>query len=255
MAAPSPDQLALMSNPSVPGHFIDDHCAYCDTELHPRVEALFCGDCCAQTADFVRYARNVVADGRVERADVQEALRTRMAFLVVGGYPETARRLTHRVRAAVMERDGGRCVLCGGPGTEIDHMAGHSDDLSNLRLLCHECHQSITDSHMVAMAPEHIAIKDAIWARVNAQRPTRLCDDEHEWKNHWRRLKTERRQRLLALLENEFNLTRNDFPTGTTWAEMWNQVTDVGEFGDLTTGTIEDYEHHMYLRDLAQRDD
>ena len=238
----------------VPGHFVDDHCANCEAELEPRVEGLFCDDGCTQTAEFVRYARSVRADGRIARSDVQEALRTRMAFLVVGGYPETARRLRAKVRAAVIERDKGQCALCGAPGTEIDHIAGHSDDLTNLRLLCHPCHQRITDSHMVPMSPEHAAIKHAIWARVHATQPTRLCDDEHEWKNYWRRLKKERRGRLLENLQEDYGITRKDF-AGASWAEMWDSVTDVGEYGDLSTGTIEDYEHQVYLQDLADRDD
>lgn len=100
----------------VPGHFIDDHCANCDADLEPRVEALFCGDGCRQTADFVRYARSVIADGRIKQPDIREALRTRMAFLVTGGYPESDRRLASSVRAAVKARDEGRCVLCGAGG-------------------------------------------------------------------------------------------------------------------------------------------
>jgi len=218
----------LVPNPSVPGHFIDDHCANCEAELEPRIEGLFCGDGCTQTAEFVRYARSAIADGRIGRPDVQEALHTRMAFLVVGGYPETARRLSPQVRTAVIERDHGCCVQCGARGTEIDHIAGDSAELSNLRLICHQCHQAITESRMVPMATEHGAIRDAIWERANSDSPIRLCDDQREWKNHWRSLKKERRNRLLARLENDYGLTRGDFP-GTTWLEVWDRVMDVSE--------------------------
>jgi len=104
------------------------------------------------------------------------------------------------------------------------------------------------------MSTEHVAIRDSIWRRALAPRPARLCDDQHEWKNHWRRLKKERRQRLLTQLEEEFGLTRRDFPT-TSWAEMWDDVTDASEIGDLSTRTVEDYEYHLYMQNLAERDD
>lgn len=48
------------------------------------------------------------------------------------------------LRRRVMRRDGGRCVLCGKPGTEVDHIVNDAEGgatvLSNLRLLCAECH-------------------------------------------------------------------------------------------------------------------
>lgn len=47
-------------------------------------------------------------------------------------------------RAAVRRRDGGQCLRCGVPGTEIQHRmrrreGGHA--LWNLVLMCHTCHQ------------------------------------------------------------------------------------------------------------------
>lgn len=49
-----------------------------------------------------------------------------------------------RLRALVLERDGHRCVLCGAPATEVDHVrprvAGGTDHPANLRSLCHRCH-------------------------------------------------------------------------------------------------------------------
>jgi 5-methylcytosine-specific restriction endonuclease McrA len=49
-----------------------------------------------------------------------------------------------KLRAACLARDGGMCVLCGAPATDADHIVpraqGGSDDLANLRSLCHRCH-------------------------------------------------------------------------------------------------------------------
>ena len=60
--------------------------------------------------------------------------------------------LTERQRLLVWERDDGTCVLCGKPGTEVDHVtprrffgkhqATQQDSLGNLRLLCIDCHRS-----------------------------------------------------------------------------------------------------------------
>lgn len=50
-----------------------------------------------------------------------------------------------RIRAAVLERDGGRCVLCGGVATDVDHVGDRFDHrLEALRSLCRECHKRRT---------------------------------------------------------------------------------------------------------------
>lgn len=72
----------------------------------------------------MHYARRAAADGRIDQSDVAAALEMRLAHIAVGGYPETARRIPDKVRAEVFARDGGRCVLCGAPATEIDHIEG-----------------------------------------------------------------------------------------------------------------------------------
>ena len=44
------------------------------------------------------------------------------------------------VREAVLARDGHRCVVCGAPATEVDHLvavsAGGGDGPANLRAVC-----------------------------------------------------------------------------------------------------------------------
>lgn len=56
----------------------------------------------------------------------------------------------NRVAAKVRERDAGRCVVCAGEGEEVDHIVplaqGGTNDLGNLRLLCHPCHQGVTNA-------------------------------------------------------------------------------------------------------------
>ena len=46
----------------------------------------FCGELCKQAAKAVRYARAVIAAGRIEFPDVQEAVIVKIAFVAGGGY-------------------------------------------------------------------------------------------------------------------------------------------------------------------------
>jgi 5-methylcytosine-specific restriction endonuclease McrA len=56
-----------------------------------------------------------------------------------------------RARAAALDRDGHACVMCGSTrDLEVDHIvrkrAGGTDDLRNLRTLCHEHHHLRTST-------------------------------------------------------------------------------------------------------------
>ena len=132
--------------PDDPGdrYFEDDCCANCLQQLPDDEEGLFCSELCSQTASTIRYWRRIVRDGRIEQPDVRLAIRTRVAHLLAGGYQEAARRLSPTSRVQVWERDGGRCVLCGQPGAEIDHITDDSRELGNLQLLYAACHRAKT---------------------------------------------------------------------------------------------------------------
>ncbi len=66
---------------------------------------------------------------------MREAIGLRVAHLLAGGYHRQARALTPELREFVFARDEGKCVACGKPGEEIDHIDGDSSDLANLRLV------------------------------------------------------------------------------------------------------------------------
>jgi 5-methylcytosine-specific restriction endonuclease McrA len=173
-----------------------DLCVNCDAALTDDNRGLYCSALCREKAKFVRYARGCTRDGRVNRdPDVAYALRIRMAIILGGGYPP-ARSLPPAVRATVIERDQSRCRLCGAPGEEIDHLDGSSPDLNNLRLLCKVCHRKVTEENLVPATAEEAAEAQALWARVRAVRPRRLCDDEQRWPSGWRTLLPRRQERL-----------------------------------------------------------
>lgn len=182
--------------------FLNDHCANCLAPLPEEVERLFCSDWCSETSKHVRYFRRVFRDGRIDQPDVQQAVHTRLAFLPSGGYGALGRTLSPRTRAEVKERDHGLCQACGKPGTEIDHIAGNSGDLSNLQVLCGACHRAKTEKNMVPASEELATLIDALFVdRVFPEIPRLLADDETVWESMWRKLKTERKQRLLHELD------------------------------------------------------
>ncbi len=121
------ERFALKSHAHV---FEPDHCANCFGPLPADVEGLFCDAWCQEITKVVRYWRGVLRDGRILRPDVLEALTTKKAFLLAGGYAARGRTLPLRIRAAVKRRDAGRCTQCSKPGTEIDHIDGDSPDWS-----------------------------------------------------------------------------------------------------------------------------
>ncbi|MCI1212090.1 MAG: HNH endonuclease [Bifidobacterium tibiigranuli] len=55
------------------------------------------------------------------------------------------RALWERVRRQALRRDHNTCVICGKPGSEVDHIREVADggalyDLANAQTLCHQCH-------------------------------------------------------------------------------------------------------------------
>lgn len=110
-------------------------CANCDAAFAPRQQATaFCGLSCKSEAEAVRYGRAVQSRyGSDPPEDIAYALKMKIAHALGGGYRATARRLSPARRVEVVARDAGRCVLCGKPGEEIDHIDGDSDELNNLR--------------------------------------------------------------------------------------------------------------------------
>jgi len=179
-------------------------CLNCDGLMPPQTRpgTLFCSEICKQRADTVRYARRVYRDGRIKDPLVAEALRTKMAFAVTdGGYPSMLRDLDAETRNEVIERDASRCVLCGQPGNEIDHIAGNSSKLDNLQLLCHDCHTAKTQENFRPIEPGSEA--DRIWselmARINSPEPLRECDDEESWPSRWRQIAAGRRSATPAV--------------------------------------------------------
>ena len=132
-------------------------CANCGmTFIARRISSAFCCQQCRDEAKFVRFLRKEIASaGEFEPeapSAVVEALRTKMHWALKGGYSVAVRTISAADRKAVIKRDGGRCVNCGEPGKEIDHLlisqlTKEFGTVARLQLLCKKCHRDITIRH------------------------------------------------------------------------------------------------------------
>ena len=213
----------------------NDDCLNCGKKLETpqlRRGKLYCSKLCGDTAITVRYARRTIADGRYNDPLVKIAIDVRIAMILSGGYPTQERKLPPDVRAAIFARDNHLCKICGSSATEIDHINGSSAELSNLQAICKPCNMAKALAVSKPASPEQQTIAEAIWERINAEEPTRICDDEKDWESEWRKLASARR--LSAQIEVEEEEDIYDPPT------PW------------TTGSPEGDE---YLFHVMQRDD
>ena len=172
-------------------------CQNCDGQLtlqQARRGTLYCSERCSQIAGTVRYGRATRRDGRYERDPlVREAIRTRLALILGGGYPKKARALSVEQREAIFVRDQRRCQRCGAPATEIDHIAGSSSDPANLQVLCKSCNMAKAAESFRPATQEEAKEAKAIWARITAEQPGRLCDDDERWDEMRKQIAAEQR--------------------------------------------------------------
>jgi hypothetical protein len=165
-------------------------CPNCDERFASSStrDKAYCGTQCHGEAKAVRYGRAKHRQyGKVLPADITEALGKKVAHALGGGYDRAARSLSKARRVEVWRRDGCRCVTCGAPGEDIDHIDGSSDDLTNLRLLCRPCHRQITDEHMKPISDPAMRQRAAkLRQRVKSTDPLCPCDAE-DWQHSWRR--------------------------------------------------------------------
>jgi 5-methylcytosine-specific restriction endonuclease McrA len=152
----------------------------------------YCSLRCKDEAKAVRYARARLAEYGTCRVaelpeDIQDAIQMKIAHALAGGYDEQARRLAPALRQAIFDRDGSRCVICGAPGTEIDHAHGPSAEPENLRVLCPDCHKAVTRNRFVRVEDGSREARKSrqLWLRTLAPHPIRPCDVD-DWASIWR---------------------------------------------------------------------
>lgn len=173
-------------------------CQNCDATLSMEAAKrgkLYCGERCQQIAETVRYGRKALRDGRYTRDPlVREAIKTRIAQILGGGYNRSARALSRAQKEAIFARDQRTCRLCGAPATEIDHIASASSAPENLQALCHACHQKKTEAGYRKATPEEAVVAEEIWDRIRARKPSQPCDDDEEWDELWKEIAAKQRE-------------------------------------------------------------
>jgi len=181
-------------------------CMNCDAVMPPFIKPrLYCSVACEQEAELIRYCRRCSEDGRINDKDIQFAIKTRLAFIVSGGYDKKRRYLSRSIRASVLERSKGKCEICGKPGSDIDHIRSSSPELSNLQFLCKSCHNAKTERSFVTLEPgteqyNYVkARKEYFWECVKVVSPRRICHDEIKWPSEWRSYTKERKEHVYKL--------------------------------------------------------
>lgn len=154
-------------------------------ELHSRPR-VYCSDKCRQVLKLVHYGRRVVRDGRIDDPLVEDALRMRVAHILAGGYRQKARYLRPDQRVEVFIRDKGLCQLCGKPATDVDHIAGDSNRLSNLRALCRTCNMDMAKRHQRPARAHQAAVATELLERVLSPQPMFPRDNEANWGEQYR---------------------------------------------------------------------
>lgn len=170
-------------------------CVSCGTEFkRTNRRTPFCSEFCKSACRLIRICRRWMrTESMRQDKEYTYSLRVRMAFLNSsylgeGGY---TRNLSPEIRALIWERDNGKCVKCGKPGAQVDHIHGDSDEPENLQLLCLDCHHGKTNAAMRAVSPQESLILGLMWAeiaeRIDAAIPIRPCDNEQTWGKFWNR--------------------------------------------------------------------
>ena len=158
----------------------------------------------------------------MNQPDVQDAIRIKMAMVLGGGYPETARALSDDLRATVYERAEWLCENCGAvlrctqrrsengrlertffrlsdaepaePDLDavatVQHCHGSSNDLADRKAFCKRCNNADAENKVLPLPADspQATIRREVIARWEASTPLRLCDDVN-WKTQWRSIR------------------------------------------------------------------
>ncbi len=176
--------LRPADTPGVPIGLEVRTCPNCG-RVEPSVRTPYCSEHCKEAAGFVRQFRAGLSSGWIFEAEKQVALGQNLWDLMGGGRPLRVSIAPMRSVKAVMQRDGGRCRVCGGPAATIDHAGSGCNRPINLRAVCEACSVDRPFGDPAVLArPETVALVQDLTRRVQAPVPLRCCDDARTW--DWR---------------------------------------------------------------------
>lgn len=97
-----------------------DECPNCGAPA-TSTKTPYCSVQCKEQAGFVRQFRKALAEDTIFDPERQAGTGQALWNLQGGGFPRRQMMVPARVIAKVIEREEGKCSVCGGPATEIDH--------------------------------------------------------------------------------------------------------------------------------------
>lgn len=221
--------------------FEPGRCVNCGSTEITLNTPLYCSPRCRQSAELVRYVRRHRKNGTDANPDVVEVIRTRMAMVLGGGYPEQQRRVPERIRQLVFKRAGGRCRECGrflvfdqypeDPDSvaTMQHVSGSSNDPDNLRAFCRRCNLSHAQSRFVPVEPGSAEAEYAMELRIRwtSETPLCICDDDTRWNDIWRDLTKEAKEVLQIDAEVVESGDDRDLPGFMGWTEQGTPIQEL----------------------------
>ena len=161
-----------------------------------RAESLtgpYCSAKCRDQAAFVRQFRAAMDSGSILTPEKQLVFGERLWWLLGGGLPLRESRIPASAKRQVVRRSGGNCEICGATLTAVENFGSGCNRPSHLRVVCDQCSatRSFNDAEF-SRRPDVVELLISFAGRVWAAKPTRACDNPHDW--DWRAFMAERRK-------------------------------------------------------------
>ena len=171
---------------------------------------LYCSERCKEMASYVRYARSCRSSGRDRWPAIAETILVRRSFVLKGIDPAREPEVPDIFCMIALRKAKGCCEKCGvtldidrynrdtDRTPRIHHLDGSSNKESNLRIWCGKCKSEDTRSRSrpIEEGSSHDPYARELDARVLADVPVLICDDEKEWQVIWRKLSKEAKEVL-----------------------------------------------------------
>lgn len=143
----------------------------------------YCGEGCREAAGFVRQVRTGLKLSWIFEYDKQVALGQVLWHVLGGGRPLRREISPLKSREKAIRREAGRCQVCGGVATTVDHVGSGCNRPINLRAVCEICCLDRPFNDPGVLKSASTAIAD-LSARLQSDVPLRCCDDADTW--DWR---------------------------------------------------------------------
>ncbi|EMJ89494.1 HNH endonuclease [Leptospira meyeri] len=197
-------------------------CVNCDENIPwERPKKLFCSDLCQEEAKYIRYHRRAIYEGKDKIPKIALAIQIKQVSIISGGYSAKIRRIPNTLREKIFKQAKNRCKICNKPGNEIDHIKGSFNNLSNLQVLCWDCHTKKTkkahkpinksDPNEINSLFKNIELGKRVWDK----RPTKSCDNHMTWDTLQKQIQENRKTKFyisiskFAIKHHYFKLNSN----------------------------------------------